>query len=66
MEEVQHFPSQQDNRNDDHEDRQDFPKRKAAAVGLKVARSQAQDVKRRKGKHQRPENIVDFLARGPQ
>ena len=44
MEKVQHFPSQQDDRNDHNKDRQDFPKRKAAPVGLEVTRSQAQDV----------------------
>ena len=61
VEEVEHFPSEQDDGNNDNENGQDLAEIQAAFL-LEAAGAEAHDIQRGKSKYQRPENVVDLFS----
>src|SRR5208282_472353 len=67
VEHVKHLPTEQHDRQQYHENRENFPEIQPRLVLLEATRAQAQNVQRGKAKHQRPENVVNlFATRQPQ
>lgn len=64
VEEVKHFPSEQDDGDDYDQDRQELAEVEAGAVGVETARSEAEDVESGESENERPENVVDLIAGG--
>ena len=64
MEQGEHFPTQENNRNDRYGDRQDLAEIEAAAARFKTPRHQAQNIQGCEAKNQHPEDVVNivFLA----
>ncbi len=64
VEEMQHFPGQQQKTCNDNQHGQHFANSHptAAARGLQAARDQGQNVKGGKAEHQHPQNVVELAA----
>lgn len=61
VEDGEHFPSQENHRNDSYGDGQYLAKLKVAAARLEASRDQAQNIQGCKAKHQHPEDVVDVV-----
>jgi len=64
VEEVKHLPAEQDDGDDYDQDRQELAEVEAGAVGVETARSETEDVEGSESENERPENVVDLIARG--
>src|SRR5208282_210189 len=61
IEQIQHFPTQQNDRHHHHQNRQNLAKAQTPVM-FETARPQAQNIQRGEAKHQRPENVVNLPA----
>ena len=64
VEKIQHLPTQQYDRHQNHENCQHLAKTQAGFLLLEAPRTKAQNVQCGKTKHQRPKNVVNLFARG--
>src|SRR5579863_9371580 len=65
VEQVQHFPSQKEDRNEYNHHGQQFPEAQAAARGLEAPGGEAEDVQSGESENDRPENVINVLPRAP-
>src|SRR5437879_2095763 len=63
VEQVEHFPSQQEHRDQHNHDCHQLAKTQAAAIRFKALGRKAQNVQRRKTEYHCPENVIDVAAR---
>jgi hypothetical protein len=59
FEEVEHFPAEQEDRDDHGADRQNLSKAHAVVLRFEALGNQAEDVERSEAEDQRPEDVVD-------
>jgi hypothetical protein len=62
VENAKQLPAQKEDGKQNDENRHEFSKAKAAAVGLEASGSEAKDIQRGKPKNYRPQNIVNIVA----
>jgi len=58
LEQVEHFPSQENDRNHDHEDGECFPKVQPVAGRLKTPGNQSKNIEGGESEDQHPQNAI--------
>lgn len=63
MEEIEHLPTQERDRDEHDHHRQQLPEAQAATVGFEASRRQTQNVQGRKTENHSPQNVINILPR---